>query len=130
MYGFFREESIKLILDTTLSDKKVESSIVGGIRVLINLLGQKESKSTESSETYGTPFNNVVEDEQRDKFAFIILPYLDKLNRLLIDPPEVSFSNLASLMQMIILINIFRNHRSKLRLGSWKNHLVIHAYTF
>ncbi|XP_058792576.1 serine/threonine-protein phosphatase 6 regulatory subunit 3 [Phymastichus coffea] len=82
------EETIKLILDTILTGEKVESSIVGGIRVLINLLGQKENKTTESSEICGAPFSNVVENELRDKFALIIIPYLDKLNQLLINPPE------------------------------------------
>ena len=79
-----------MILDTILSGDKLESSIVGGVRILINLLGQKENKTTESTETYGVPFNNVVEDEQRNEFALIIIPYLDKFNQLLLDPPEVS----------------------------------------
>lgn len=78
------------MLYTILSGEKLESSIVGGVKLLINLLGQRESKTIESSETYGTPFNNIVEDEQRDKFALIIIPYLDKFNQLLVEPPEVS----------------------------------------
>ncbi|OXU18567.1 hypothetical protein TSAR_013934 [Trichomalopsis sarcophagae] len=82
------EETTKLILDTILCGEKLESSIVGGVRILINLLGQRENKKAESSETYGVPFNNIVEDEQRDKFALVIIPYLDKFNHLLLDPPE------------------------------------------
>jgi hypothetical protein len=73
-----------LILDTILSGEKIESSIVGGVEILISLIGQ-----TESNDSYRVPFNNIVEDEKRDKFAMIIIPYLDKLNLLLLDPPKV-----------------------------------------
>ena len=79
-----------MILDTILSGEKVESSIVGGVRILINLLGQRES-----SESYRVPLSNIIEDEKRDKFAMIIIPFLHKFNLLLLNPPEVCFFNYA-----------------------------------
>ncbi|XP_011502575.1 PREDICTED: serine/threonine-protein phosphatase 6 regulatory subunit 3 [Ceratosolen solmsi marchali] len=82
--GENRSYSIYQTIQSILSGEKIESSIIGGIKILINLIGQ-----TESSDSYGVPFNNIVEDEKRDKFTMIIIPYLEKLNLLLLDPPKV-----------------------------------------
>lgn len=77
-------------MDTILTGEKVESSIVGGVRVLINLLGQKITSHTKNSETFEIPFSNVVEDAQRHQLASIIIPYLKIFNQLLLHPPNVS----------------------------------------
>jgi len=39
-----RGETVSLLLETILTAEKVESSIVGGIQVLLVLLGQRTSK--------------------------------------------------------------------------------------
>ncbi|XP_014227511.1 serine/threonine-protein phosphatase 6 regulatory subunit 3 [Trichogramma pretiosum] len=94
------EETIRLILDTILVEEKVETSIVGGIRVLNNILGQKKEKDTETTDGYGSPFNNHVEDEEREKFIPVIIPYISRLNNLLIDPPvKASVKTTAGLVE-------------------------------
>jgi len=39
-----REETVSLLLETILTGEKVESSIVGGIQVLLVLLGEKANR--------------------------------------------------------------------------------------
>lgn len=41
---YYRGETVSLLLETILTGEKVETSIVGGIQVLLVLLGQKASK--------------------------------------------------------------------------------------
>lgn len=57
--------------------------------MLIQMVGQKDKKDSENTDSYGAFFNNFVESEQQNKFAIIIISYLEKLNRLLLDPPKV-----------------------------------------
>ena len=77
-------------MDTILTEEKIESSIIGGVRILINLLGQKEYESSEAAENHGIYISNVVDNEQREKFALAIVPSLFKLNMLLRHPPNVN----------------------------------------
>lgn len=44
----YRGETVSLLLETILTGEKVETSIVGGIQVLLVLLGQKASKYDEN----------------------------------------------------------------------------------
>lgn len=41
---YYRGETVSLLLETILTGEKVETSIVGGIQVLLVLLGQKTNK--------------------------------------------------------------------------------------
>ena len=86
----FRDDTIKLLLETILSDKISESSIVGGIKVILTLLGKKENKEMDGNETYGANLTNTVEDDLRNKIALITVPYLEKFVHLLLEPPKVS----------------------------------------
>lgn len=41
---FYSTDTVSLLLETILTGEKLESSIVGGIQVLLTLLGQKANK--------------------------------------------------------------------------------------
>ncbi|XP_014214498.1 serine/threonine-protein phosphatase 6 regulatory subunit 3 [Copidosoma floridanum] len=84
------EETIKLLLETILSGEKVESSIVGGVRILINVIGKKVSSFIDSSDSYGVSYSNIVEDELRNELALIVIPYLRYFNQLLTEPPQMN----------------------------------------
>lgn len=43
-YFLYRGETVSLLLETILTGEKLESSIVGGIQVLLVLLGQRANK--------------------------------------------------------------------------------------
>lgn len=87
----YREQTISLLLETILSgDRVASSSITNGIKVLLNLLGDREIRPTDANETYGMNLLNTVDDDQRNKIALICIPYVDKLRNLLVEPPEVS----------------------------------------
>lgn len=82
------EEIIVLLLDTILAEPQTESSIVGGIEVLLVLLGQESTSQQTTCEIQG---NNNGDDNNdgidRLKIQNATLPYLEKLHKLLINPP-------------------------------------------
>ncbi|XP_015119641.1 serine/threonine-protein phosphatase 6 regulatory subunit 3 isoform X2 [Diachasma alloeum] len=82
------EETVFLLLDTILSDEPVESSIVGGIQVLLILLSQGTNNTFSDTELQGNNSNNDPADTaDRAKIQNAILPYLGKLQQLLLNPP-------------------------------------------
>ncbi|KAH0946482.1 hypothetical protein HN011_011282 [Eciton burchellii] len=80
------EETVSLLLETILTGEKIESSIVGGIQVLLVLLGEKANSPTNEGDVHGNG-EDVTDDEQRIKISNAALPYLEYLNKLLLDPP-------------------------------------------
>ncbi|KAL0133154.1 hypothetical protein PUN28_000723 [Cardiocondyla obscurior] len=79
-------ETVSLLLETILTAEKVESSIVGGIQVLLVLLGQKASNSSNEGDVHGNG-EDTTDNEQCIKISNAILPYLEHLHKLLLDPP-------------------------------------------
>ncbi|CAL1686532.1 unnamed protein product [Lasius platythorax] len=79
-------ETVSLLLETILTGEKVETSIVGGIQVLLVLLGQKASNVSNEGDIHGNG-DDVADNEQRIKISNAILPYLEHLYKLLLDPP-------------------------------------------
>lgn len=79
-------ETVSLLLETILTGEKVETSIVGGIQVLLVLLGQKASNISNEGDIHGNG-DDVADNEQRIKISNAILPYLEQLHKLLLDPP-------------------------------------------
>ncbi|XP_011266913.1 serine/threonine-protein phosphatase 6 regulatory subunit 3 isoform X2 [Camponotus floridanus] len=79
-------ETVSLLLETILTGEKVETSIVGGIQVLLVLLGQKASNVSNEGDIHGNG-DEVADNEQRIKISNAILPYLEHLHKLLLDPP-------------------------------------------
>ncbi|XP_025993083.1 serine/threonine-protein phosphatase 6 regulatory subunit 3 isoform X2 [Solenopsis invicta] len=81
-------ETVSLLLETILTTEKMESSIVGGIQVLLVLLGQRVCNT--SNEGDGIIHGNsedTADNEQCIKISNAILPYLEHLHKLLLDPP-------------------------------------------
>ncbi|KAL6425582.1 hypothetical protein ACFW04_009614 [Cataglyphis niger] len=79
-------ETVSLLLETILIGEKVETSIVGGIQVLLVLLGQKASNVSNEGDIHGNG-DEIADNEQRIKISNAILPYLEHLHKLLLDPP-------------------------------------------
>ncbi|XP_029664003.1 serine/threonine-protein phosphatase 6 regulatory subunit 3 isoform X1 [Formica exsecta] len=79
-------ETVSLLLETILTGEKVETSIVGGIQVLLVLLGQKASNVSNEGDIHGNG-DDIADNEQRIKISNAILPYLEHLHKLLLDPP-------------------------------------------
>ncbi|XP_070152721.1 serine/threonine-protein phosphatase 6 regulatory subunit 3 isoform X2 [Polyergus mexicanus] len=79
-------ETVSLLLETILTGEKVETSIVGGIQVLLVLLGQKASNVSNEGDIHGNG-DDIADNEQRIKISSAILPYLEHLHKLLLDPP-------------------------------------------
>ncbi|XP_029171427.1 serine/threonine-protein phosphatase 6 regulatory subunit 3 isoform X2 [Nylanderia fulva] len=79
-------ETVSLLLETILTGEKVETSIVGGIQVLLVLLGQKANNVSNEGDIHGNG-DEVADNEQRIKISNAILPYLEHLHKLLLDPP-------------------------------------------
>lgn len=79
-------ETVSLLLETILTGEKVETSIVGGIQVLLVLLGQKTNNVSNEGDIHGNG-DDVADNEQRIKISNAILPYLEHLHKLLLDPP-------------------------------------------
>ncbi|XP_012342045.1 serine/threonine-protein phosphatase 6 regulatory subunit 3 isoform X1 [Apis florea] len=81
-------DTVSLLLETILTGEKLESSILGGIRVLLRLLVKTNNGRNEDS-VHG----NGIEDEITDskqlmmKISTATLPYLEQLHKLLLDPP-------------------------------------------
>ncbi|XP_011329157.1 serine/threonine-protein phosphatase 6 regulatory subunit 3 isoform X2 [Ooceraea biroi] len=80
------EETVSLLLETILTGEKVESSIVGGIQVLLVLLGEKANNPSNEGDVHGNG-EEVADNEQRIKISNAALPYLEHLHKLLLDPP-------------------------------------------
>ncbi|KAG7211282.1 hypothetical protein KM043_010587 [Ampulex compressa] len=81
-------ETVALLLETILTGEKLESSIVGGIQVLLALLGQKTNTALNEGDVHGNGITeDVTDNEQRVKISNATLPYLDQLHKLLLDPP-------------------------------------------
>ncbi|KAL6256512.1 hypothetical protein P5V15_012625 [Pogonomyrmex californicus] len=79
-------ETVSLLLETILTVEKVETSIVGGIQVLLVLLGQKASNASNEGDVHGNG-EDTTDNEQRIKISNATLPYLEHLHKLLLDPP-------------------------------------------
>ncbi|XP_011636072.1 serine/threonine-protein phosphatase 6 regulatory subunit 3 isoform X1 [Pogonomyrmex barbatus] len=79
-------ETVSLLLETILTVEKVETSIVGGIQVLLVLLGQKTSNASNEGDVHGNG-EDTTDNEQRIKISNATLPYLEHLHKLLLDPP-------------------------------------------
>ncbi|XP_071574955.1 serine/threonine-protein phosphatase 6 regulatory subunit 3 isoform X2 [Temnothorax nylanderi] len=79
-------ETVSLLLETILTAEKVESSIVGGIQVLLVLLGQRPSNSSNEGDVHGNG-EDTTDNEQCIKISNATLPYLEHLHKLLLDPP-------------------------------------------
>ncbi|XP_008553758.1 serine/threonine-protein phosphatase 6 regulatory subunit 3 isoform X1 [Microplitis demolitor] len=83
------EETVSLILETILSGEHKESSIVGGIQVLLVLLGQESNNILIDPKMQGNnPGEEVTDNVDRIKIQNATLPYLEKLQQLLLNPPS------------------------------------------
>ncbi|XP_066582078.1 serine/threonine-protein phosphatase 6 regulatory subunit 3 isoform X2 [Prorops nasuta] len=79
------EETVGMILGTILLGEKVESSIVGGIQVLLALLGPK---STSASKKKVYLMGDVLRsNERRTSMMNATIGYLAMFHKLLLDPP-------------------------------------------
>ncbi|XP_012257302.2 serine/threonine-protein phosphatase 6 regulatory subunit 3 isoform X2 [Athalia rosae] len=82
-------ETVSLLLETILSGEKIESSIVGGIEVLLVLLGPRTNNAYNEMDNHGNGGGEDSSDnEQRIKISTATLPYLGKLHNLLLEPPH------------------------------------------
>ncbi|KAK0177465.1 hypothetical protein PV328_001516 [Microctonus aethiopoides] len=89
------EETVSLLLNTILSGEQTESSIVGGIQVLLVLLGQDTNSNINEQEMQGNNSGDEITDNvERSKnivgYKIVqnaTLPYLEKLQNLLLNPP-------------------------------------------
>ncbi|XP_025163428.1 serine/threonine-protein phosphatase 6 regulatory subunit 3 isoform X1 [Harpegnathos saltator] len=79
-------ETVSLLLETILTGEKLESSIIGGIQVLLVLLGQKANNALNEGDVH-IYSEDVADNEQRIKISDATLPYLEHLHKLLLDPP-------------------------------------------
>lgn len=84
-------ETVALLLDKMLGPEKSESSIVGGIQVLLALLGHKNIFNEMNQ------FNNAIDDVELDRkrkvaesTALVIVNRLKDFHQILLDPPKVS----------------------------------------
>ncbi|XP_074101639.1 phosphatase 6 regulatory subunit 1-like protein fmt isoform X2 [Cotesia typhae] len=84
------EETVSLILETILSGEHKESSIVGGIQVLLVLLGQETNNILIDPKQGNNSGEDTTENMDRIKIQNANLPYLEKLQKLLLDPPPKS----------------------------------------
>ncbi|XP_011697032.1 PREDICTED: serine/threonine-protein phosphatase 6 regulatory subunit 3 isoform X4 [Wasmannia auropunctata] len=80
-------ETVSLLLETILTAEKAESSIVGGIQVLLVLLGQRPSNTSNDGDVHGNG-EDTTDNEQCIKISNATLPYLEHLHKLLLDPPD------------------------------------------
>ncbi|KAG5342120.1 PP6R3 phosphatase, partial [Acromyrmex charruanus] len=79
-------ETVSLLLETILTAEKVESSIVGGVQVLLVLLGQRASNTSNEGDVHGNS-EDTTDNEQCIKISNATLPYLEHLHKLLLEPP-------------------------------------------
>ncbi|KAK2587988.1 hypothetical protein KPH14_004065 [Odynerus spinipes] len=80
-------ETVSLLLETILTNEKLESSIVGGIQVLLALLGQRVNTALNDTDVHGNGTEDMTDNEQRIKISNATIPYLEQLHKLLLDPP-------------------------------------------
>ncbi|XP_033210876.1 serine/threonine-protein phosphatase 6 regulatory subunit 3 isoform X2 [Belonocnema kinseyi] len=81
-------ETVTLILETILSGEKVESSIVGGIQVLLTLLTQKNKCVSSDADRGSGSSDELINNEQCLKISNATIPFLEQLNKLLLEPPQ------------------------------------------
>lgn len=79
-------DTVTLLLETILTGEKLESSIVGGIQVLLKLLGQKANNVLNEGDDSSIG-EEPTDDEQPLQISYATLPYLEQLHKLLLDPP-------------------------------------------
>ncbi|XP_063987263.1 serine/threonine-protein phosphatase 6 regulatory subunit 3 isoform X2 [Diachasmimorpha longicaudata] len=88
LHALESEETASLLLDTILSNEHVESSIVGGIQVLLVLLSQGTNNTfSETDVQANNPNNHMADTIDRAKIQNAVIPHLEKLQQLLINPP-------------------------------------------
>ncbi|XP_046827950.1 serine/threonine-protein phosphatase 6 regulatory subunit 3 isoform X1 [Vespa crabro] len=81
-------ETVSLLLETILTSEKLESSIVGGIQVLLALLGQRVNTALNEADVHGNGTSeDMTDNEQRIKISNATISYLEQLHKLLLDPP-------------------------------------------
>ncbi|XP_033328291.2 phosphatase 6 regulatory subunit 1-like protein fmt [Megalopta genalis] len=81
-------DTVSLLLETILNGEHLESSIVGGIQVLLTLLDKKSNNALNEGDVHGNGIGDEVTDnEQRIKISNATLPYLEQLHKVLLDPP-------------------------------------------
>ncbi|XP_043482300.1 serine/threonine-protein phosphatase 6 regulatory subunit 3 isoform X2 [Leptopilina heterotoma] len=80
-------ETVELILKTILTGEKVESSIIGGIQILMTLLTQKTKCNSSEAERGGNGSDDLVSNEQCQAIINATIPFLEELNKLLLEPP-------------------------------------------
>nr|XP_031828128.1 serine/threonine-protein phosphatase 6 regulatory subunit 3-like [Nomia melanderi] len=81
-------DTASLLLETILTGEKLESSIVGGIQVLLTFLGQRSNNALNECDVHGNGTGDEIPDnEQRIKISNATLPYLERLHKVLLDPP-------------------------------------------
>ncbi|XP_043286921.1 serine/threonine-protein phosphatase 6 regulatory subunit 3 isoform X2 [Venturia canescens] len=83
-----KEDTVSLLFETILTGEPVESSIVGGIQVLLVLLGHETANIGNEEETQGNGTGEeITNKESRMKIQNATLPYLEPLQKLLLNPP-------------------------------------------
>ncbi|CAK9802611.1 Serine/threonine-protein phosphatase 6 regulatory subunit 3 [Anthophora plagiata] len=80
-------DTVSLLLETILTGEKLESSIIGGIQVLLTLLPKANNGRNEGSINGNGIEEEVTDNEERIKISNATLPYLEQLHKLLLDPP-------------------------------------------
>ncbi|KOX78430.1 Serine/threonine-protein phosphatase 6 regulatory subunit 3 [Melipona quadrifasciata] len=80
-------DTVSLLLETILTGEKLESSILGGIQVLLTLLPKPNNGKNEDSVHGNGIEDEITDSEERIKISNATLPYLEQLHKLLLDPP-------------------------------------------
>ncbi|XP_033183135.1 phosphatase 6 regulatory subunit 1-like protein fmt [Bombus vancouverensis nearcticus] len=80
-------DTVSLLLETILTGEKLESSILGGIQVLLTLLPKANNGRSEDSVQGNGIEDDITDSEERIKISNATLPYLEQLHKLLLDPP-------------------------------------------
>lgn len=80
-------DTVSLLLETILTGEKLESSILGGIQVLLTLLPKANNGRNEDSVQGNGIEDEITDSEERIKISNATLPYLEQLHKLLLDPP-------------------------------------------
>ncbi|KOC61525.1 Serine/threonine-protein phosphatase 6 regulatory subunit 3 [Habropoda laboriosa] len=105
-------ETVSLLLETILTGEKLESSIIGGIQVLLTLLPKANNGRNEGSVNGNGTEEEVTDNEERIKIANATLPYLEQLNKLLLDPPYPPVKTTTGVLECPV--GITRLHVTKL----------------
>ncbi|XP_017753161.1 PREDICTED: serine/threonine-protein phosphatase 6 regulatory subunit 3 isoform X2 [Eufriesea mexicana] len=80
-------DTVSLLLETILTGEKLESSILGGIQVLLTLLPKANNERNEDSVHGNDIEDEIIDSEKRIKISNATLPYLEQFHKLLLDPP-------------------------------------------